>query len=161
MRAVIVTDPMACQSGEHMQLLCPGLSCASILLIAGDAAQRPRAQLPGGSGNASPILAHLGGQVTLQLSACQPGQLQRVVGQPYNRRTDLPCRSSQWFHGLAVQCGLSGLCFSDSIPPSLEFLTNSFHHPVIDRPWHCTDKCHNKPLPQTRDAHDLRCSQCS
>jgi hypothetical protein len=37
-------------------------------------------QLPGGSGNGAPILAQLGGQGALQLSACQPGQLQRVVG---------------------------------------------------------------------------------
>jgi hypothetical protein len=35
---------------------------------------------PGGSGNGSLILAHSGGQGMLQLSACQPGQLQRVVG---------------------------------------------------------------------------------
>ena len=45
------------------------------------AAQRPRAQLPGGSANIRPILAHPGRQVTLQLSARQPGQLQRVVRQ--------------------------------------------------------------------------------
>ena len=44
-------------------------------------AQRPRAQLPGGSGKGPSILAHSGGQVTLQLSARQPGQLQRVVRQ--------------------------------------------------------------------------------
>ena len=39
----------------------------------------PRAcegQLPGGSGIGPPILAHSGGQVTLQLSARQPGQSQ-------------------------------------------------------------------------------------
>jgi len=37
-------------------------------------------KLPGGSGNGRLILAHPGGQVTLQLSARQPGQLQRGVG---------------------------------------------------------------------------------
>jgi hypothetical protein len=37
-------------------------------------------KLPGGPGNVAPILAHSGGQVTIQLSARQPGQLQRVVG---------------------------------------------------------------------------------
>jgi len=42
-------------------------------------AQRPRAQLPGGSGDAFPTLRQLGGQHKLQLSARQPGQLQRVV----------------------------------------------------------------------------------
>ena len=35
--------------------------------------------LPGGSGNGSPILAHSGGQVTLQLSARQPGQPKVLV----------------------------------------------------------------------------------
>ena len=37
------------------------------------AAQRPRAQLPGGSGNGPLILAHSGRQVTLQLSVRPPG----------------------------------------------------------------------------------------
>ena len=37
-------------------------------------------KLPGGPGNASPILADLSGQDMLQHSARQPGQLQRVVG---------------------------------------------------------------------------------
>ena len=36
---------------------------------------------PAARATAPPILAHSGGQVTLQLSARQPGQLQRVVGQ--------------------------------------------------------------------------------
>ena len=44
-----------------------------------EAAQRPRAQLPGGSGIGRLILAHPGRPVTTQLSARQPGQLQRVV----------------------------------------------------------------------------------
>src|SRR3972149_6929165 len=43
-------------------------------------AERPRAQLPGGSGIGPLILAQSRRQVTLQLSARQPGQLQRVVG---------------------------------------------------------------------------------
>jgi hypothetical protein len=38
-------------------------------------------KLPGGSGNASPTLRQLGRQDKLQLSARQPGQLLRVVGQ--------------------------------------------------------------------------------
>ena len=48
----------------------------------------PRAcegQLPGGSGNGRPILAHSGKPVTLQLSARQPGQPKVLVLSPHLR----------------------------------------------------------------------------
>jgi hypothetical protein len=62
------------------------------------ATQRPRAQLPGGSGNGPPILAQLGGQVTLHLSASQPGQLQRVVRRPASSHTQLQLESLMRFY---------------------------------------------------------------
>src|SRR4030042_1650348 len=56
----------------------------------GGAAQRPRAQLPGGSGSSPPTRRQLRGQVMLQLSARPPSQLQRaIVQQHYSTEGDL------------------------------------------------------------------------